>query len=186
MLYPLVSLSGQSIWCHYRFNWLFDQKIATSVAYPDPNPDLDPPDPHVFGPLGSGSFYHQAKIVRKTLIATILWLFLTFYVLCKCRGVPSKSNKQNSFFFFFGASWRSMTKIAGSGSTPKCHGSATLIDTRNMADLTQAEWPAAAASMRGVAPIRVSGVSTTLASSVFSSNSFSVTSWPCRTEQRTR
>ncbi len=25
------------------------------------------------------------------------------------------------------ASWRSMTKIAGSGSTPKCHGSATLV-----------------------------------------------------------
>ncbi len=46
---------------------------ATSV--PDPNPD--PPDPHVFGPpgsgsglisqrCGSGSFYQQAKIARKT------------------------------------------------------------------------------------------------------------------------
>jgi hypothetical protein len=45
----------------------------TSVA------DPDPPDPHVFGPPGSGStsqrygsgsgpFYHHAKIVRKTLI----------------------------------------------------------------------------------------------------------------------
>jgi hypothetical protein len=45
----------------------------------------DPPDPHVFGPpgsgsgstsqrygSGSGSFYHLAKIVRKTLIPTIL------------------------------------------------------------------------------------------------------------------
>jgi hypothetical protein len=31
-----------------------------------PNPD--PPDPHVFGPPGSGSFYQQARIVRKTLI----------------------------------------------------------------------------------------------------------------------
>ena len=29
----------------------------SSVADPDPNPD--PPDPHVFGP--PGSFYHQAK-----------------------------------------------------------------------------------------------------------------------------
>jgi hypothetical protein len=46
----------------------------TSVA--DPNPD-----PHVFGPpgsgsisqnYGSGSFYHQAEIVRKTLIPTAL------------------------------------------------------------------------------------------------------------------
>jgi hypothetical protein len=41
---------------------------ASSVA------DPDPPDPHVFGPpgSGSGSFYHHAKIVRKTLIPTIL------------------------------------------------------------------------------------------------------------------
>ncbi len=57
----------------------------TSVADPDPHP----PDLHVFGPPGSGStsqrygygsFYHRAKIVRKTLIPTILWLFLTFYL----------------------------------------------------------------------------------------------------------
>ncbi len=50
-----------------------------SVADPDPNPN--PPDPYVFGPsgsgsisqrYGSGSFYHHAKIVRKTLIPTIL------------------------------------------------------------------------------------------------------------------
>jgi hypothetical protein len=46
--------------------------------------DPDPPEPHVFGPPGSGSFYHHAKIVRKTLIPTILWLLCT---------VPSKSNK---------------------------------------------------------------------------------------------
>ncbi len=76
---------------------------VASVADPDPNPD--PPDPNVFGPpgsgstsqrygsgsgscsgSGSGSFYHHAKIVRKTLIPTILWLFLTFYLWkwCKC------------------------------------------------------------------------------------------------------
>jgi hypothetical protein len=29
--------------------------VATSVAEPDPNPDLDLPDPHVFRPPGSGS-----------------------------------------------------------------------------------------------------------------------------------
>jgi hypothetical protein len=29
---------------------------------------------------GSGSFYHHAKIVRKTLIPSNLWLFLTFYL----------------------------------------------------------------------------------------------------------
>ncbi len=52
-----------------------DLIFFTSVA------DPDPPDPHVFGPpgsgstsqsYGSGSFYHHAKIVRKTLIPTIL------------------------------------------------------------------------------------------------------------------
>ncbi len=45
-----------------------------------PNPD--PPDPHVFEPSGSGSisqrygsgsgsFYHQAKKIRKTLMSTV-------------------------------------------------------------------------------------------------------------------
>ena len=56
---------------------IFKRFMITSVA------DPDPPDPHVFGPpgsgsinqrygSGSGSFYHHAKIVRKTLISTIL------------------------------------------------------------------------------------------------------------------
>jgi hypothetical protein len=43
-----------------------ENKDRTSV------PDPDPPDPLVFGPPGSGSFNHQAKIVRKTLILTVL------------------------------------------------------------------------------------------------------------------
>jgi hypothetical protein len=34
--------------------------------------DPDPSDPFVFGPPESGSLYHQAKIVRKTLIPTAL------------------------------------------------------------------------------------------------------------------
>ncbi len=65
-------------------------RTSTGVAYPDP----DPPDPHVFGPpgsesvskrsgSGSGSFYHHAKIVRKTLVPTILWLFIC-EKLCQC------------------------------------------------------------------------------------------------------
>jgi magnesium-transporting ATPase (P-type) len=50
--------------------------VKSSVADPDPNPDQDPLDPHVFGPpgsgsisqrYGSGSFYYHAKMVRKTL-----------------------------------------------------------------------------------------------------------------------
>ncbi len=90
-----------------------------------PNPDPDPPDPHVFGPgstsqmygsgsgLGSGSFYIHAKIVRTTLIPSILWLFLTFYL-------AEKIVLKISFLL---ESWRSMTKIAGSGSISQKHGS---------------------------------------------------------------
>ncbi len=37
-------------------------------SYPDPNPQYR----NVFGPSGSGTFHHQAKIVRKTLIPTVL------------------------------------------------------------------------------------------------------------------
>jgi hypothetical protein len=64
-------------------------KPSANSSVPDPDPNPDPPDPHVFGPpgsgstsqrygfgsgsgSGSGSFYHHAKIVRKTLIPTIL------------------------------------------------------------------------------------------------------------------
>ncbi len=35
---------------------LREEMVKTSVADPDPNPD--PPDPHVFGPPATGSFYH--------------------------------------------------------------------------------------------------------------------------------
>ncbi len=51
-------------------------RLLTSVADPDPNPDPDPPDPHVFG--SPGSFYYQAKKVRKMLISTALWLLFDF------------------------------------------------------------------------------------------------------------
>ncbi len=46
------------------------RREGCSVADQDPNPDPDPPDSHVFG--HPGSFCHQAKIVRKTLIPTAL------------------------------------------------------------------------------------------------------------------
>jgi hypothetical protein len=70
--------------------------LSASVLDPDPNPNLDL-DPLVRGmdpAPGSGSFYHHAKIVRKTLIPTILRLFLTFLSLKNYVNVPSKSNKQ--------------------------------------------------------------------------------------------
>jgi hypothetical protein len=63
------------------------QCILFSVGDPDSNTDPEPSDPYVFGPPGSGSgaisqryesgsgsvsgsFYHQAKIVGKTLVPT--------------------------------------------------------------------------------------------------------------------
>jgi hypothetical protein len=113
------------------------------ISVPDPNPDPDPPAPHIFGPPGSGStsqryasgsFYHQTKIVRKALIPTVLWLLLYFLSLKIDVKVPSKSKKQKNFIkiiSFLLASWRSMTKILGSGSAsgsaPKCHGSGALF-----------------------------------------------------------
>jgi hypothetical protein len=99
------------------------QKSMVVTSVPDP----DPPDPHVFGPPGSGStsqryrsgsFYHNAKIVRKTFIPTTLRLFLIFYL--------TKSNIQKKLCYkisFLLASWRSMTKITGSGSISQRHGS---------------------------------------------------------------
>ncbi len=63
-----------------------------TISVADPDADLDP-DPYVFGPPGSefvsqryesGSFYHQTKIVRKTLIPTVLrisWNFLSLKMM---------------------------------------------------------------------------------------------------------
>jgi hypothetical protein len=49
-----------------------EQALSFQLILRDSLADPDPPDPHVFGPPGSGSFYHHAKIVRKTLIPTFL------------------------------------------------------------------------------------------------------------------
>ena len=63
------------------------------ISVADPNPD--PPDPYVFGPPGSGSFYHRAIIVRKTLILTILLgTLFDFLSLKNDVNVASKSYKQ--------------------------------------------------------------------------------------------
>jgi hypothetical protein len=44
---------------------------------------------------GSGSFHHQAKIVRKTLIPTVLRLHYDFLYLKNYVNVPSKSRVGN-------------------------------------------------------------------------------------------
>jgi hypothetical protein len=53
---------------------------------------------------GSGSFYHHAKIVRKTLIPTFVTL-LNFLSLKKDVNVSSKSNKQKKFLKKFVFCW---------------------------------------------------------------------------------
>jgi hypothetical protein len=63
-----------------------DPTLKTSVADPDPQ------DPYVVGPPGSGSistmygsgfFNHQANVVRKTLIPTVLRLLYDFFIIEK-------------------------------------------------------------------------------------------------------
>ncbi len=56
------------------------------------------PDPYVFGPsgsvthsYGSGSFHHQSKILRKTLISTILWRVFDRLSIKTDVIAPSKS-----------------------------------------------------------------------------------------------
>ncbi len=73
--------------------------VCSSVADPDPN---------VFGPpgsgsniqrygSGSGSFYNQTKIVRKTLIPTALWLLSDFFFIFENDvNVPSKSLRKKN------------------------------------------------------------------------------------------
>jgi hypothetical protein len=66
-------------------------KLRFHSVVSTPSTSVADPDPYVFGPPGSGtgsisqsdgsgsvSFYHQAKIVRKTLIPTFLRLLYDF------------------------------------------------------------------------------------------------------------
>jgi hypothetical protein len=66
--------------------------------------------PYVFGPpgsgsgsfsqtYGSGSFHHQAKIVRKQLTPTVLLLLFDFLSMKNDVKAPSTSNRQKNFFF---------------------------------------------------------------------------------------
>ncbi len=90
--------------------------LSNSVPDPDPNPDPDPPDPLFLGhkdpdpdPLVRGMDPDPApgpsiiklkfKIVRKTLISTVLWLLFDFLSLKTDVKVPLKSTMQKNFFF---------------------------------------------------------------------------------------
>ncbi len=49
-------------------------------------------DPHVFGPPRSGSFYHQAKIVRKTLPTVLRILDILVWIRIWIRGSRPLTN----------------------------------------------------------------------------------------------
>ncbi len=84
---------------------------------------------------GSGSHYHQAKIVRKTLISTVFWLFFDFLSLKNDVMYLQKIISRKTFFknWFFVAVlkvsddysriwirlYKSEAWIRGSGSEPK-------------------------------------------------------------------
>ncbi len=125
---------------------------TTSVGDPDQNPDPDPTDPHIFGPPGSGSISQRYGIRIRLLIRirnllscknskknldsyyfVILFDFFIFEKWCKCT---LKSNVQKNCvkISFLLASWRSLTKIAGSGSISQRHGSADPDPPQNVLD----------------------------------------------------
>jgi hypothetical protein len=82
--------------------------VNTSVA--DPNLDPDPPDPHVFGPPGSGSISHRygsgsgsgslssCKNSKKNIDSYYFVTLFDFLSLENYVNVPSKSNKQQNVF----------------------------------------------------------------------------------------
>ncbi len=83
----------------------------------------------------------SCKNSKKTLIPTILWLFLTFSFekWCKCTFKKYKQKKLCEKTSFLLASWRSMTKIAGSGgsesgSISQRHGSPDPDPPQNVMD----------------------------------------------------
>jgi hypothetical protein len=99
-------------------------KIITGLlknSVVDPDPYVLWPPGSAFGSVshkygsGSGSFHHQAKIVKKPLFLLLCDFFMTLY---QCSGSASGSVKTE-------------VRIRGSGSVPKCHGSTTLLKRRN-------------------------------------------------------
>jgi len=70
------------------------RRIHLFLGLPDPHPDP------ISQRYVSGAFY-QAKIVRKTLIPTVLWLLYDFLSLKNDVKVPSKSNEQRTFCWVF-------------------------------------------------------------------------------------
>ncbi len=99
-----------------------------SIICMDPDEDLDPyPDPSI-----------NKQKERKNWISTILWLLFDLFSVKTDENVPSKRNKEKTYFLL--APSQPLTKRTGSGSiiqwygsavlnpyVPKYHGSTTLL-----------------------------------------------------------
>ncbi len=94
------AICWRSLKCHQHeiFGSVSPRVPGVSVADPDV---FRPPGSgftsqrYGFG-SGSGSLYHQAKVVSKTLIPTVLWLLFNFLSMENDVNVPSKINKQKN------------------------------------------------------------------------------------------
>ncbi len=114
-------------WKNYLIPWN-ENLISDNVA--DPNP-------YVFLPPGSGS-----RFISQRFGSGSYWFVISLLILSWKNDVniPSKNKKQKNLEkkFFIGV--QSMTKVAGSGSVPKCHGSATLCSGFWSRDLSCPMW----------------------------------------------
>ena len=114
----MVRIHDILVWIRIRI------RVTKHIRIPEPDPDphhlpvlriririhmfldlLDPDlEPLVRGMDGSGSFFHHAKTVWKTLIPSILGLFLNFYFEKWYKCSFKKSNAGKNFvkkLFFF-------------------------------------------------------------------------------------
>jgi len=79
---------------YYKHFWILVSAVLgirmfMGLQDPDPHPSL------LYGSR-SGSFHHQAKKVRKTLVSTVLWLLYDFFYIW--RSKRQRTKKKNKFF----------------------------------------------------------------------------------------
>ncbi len=104
---PPFRLQGKRNQIQYAHITQVMKRLGTSVV----DPNLNPQDVYVFGPLGSGSFHHDTiKQERKKKPWFLLFLTYLWKPLTKTAG-------------------NSVVRILGFGSVPKCHKSTTFLGT---------------------------------------------------------
>ncbi len=106
-------------WCCYRHCW----GSGSGSVWSGPPGSAFGPFSHKYG-SGCGSFHHQAKTVRKTLISSVLQLLYDFLSVFRIWVRRIR-------MFFWASRIRirfhsSEIRIRGSGSVPEFHGSPTL------------------------------------------------------------